>query len=244
MNFFRKVSQVFAIFFLSFFSHCGNNTDTPVIPFIFLTPAAVPQIAGIIPTSEYPIDINLIPDYQADTIPFKPEFILKYYVTNSEFNFVGYNLAITSAIPSLADTLNSSGFYLENGILPSFAHLPMEASTELSRMKKRRISNRNPPPGIVPFQHCEMYTFTMRAYLTSGMMSNPSASVSVCASLAPGKCPITSSCNTSTCRNASCSASEKNTCPVGTACNPCLISGKESSGCECPAGTSPPGCNP
>lgn len=244
MKFFYRVLRSIFLFPCILCSFCGTNTDTPVIPFIFLVPAGVPQIAGIIPTAEYPIDINLVPDYQADKIPMKPEFIFKYYVTNSEFNFVGYNLSITSATPSLADTLATGSIYMENGILPSFAHLPFEASTELSQMKRRRISNRVPPPGMVPFQHCEMYTFTMRAYLNSGMMSNPSASVSVCASLVPGKCPTDSSCNTTTCRNASCTAAEKTSCPVGTACNPCLITGKEGSGCECPVGTSPPGCNP
>ncbi|MCB1177588.1 MAG: hypothetical protein KDK36_08435 [Leptospiraceae bacterium] len=243
-----KIFRIFGKLILgalvSFQLNCGNNTDTPVIPFVFLTVAGVPQVVGIIPTTEYPIDSSLIPDGQADQIPLKPQFIIKYYVTNTEQNFAGYNLAITSATPSLAATYSTGNIYSENGILPSFPHLATEASTDPTRLKRRRLANRIPPPGLVPFQHCEVYTFTIRAYLTNGFMSNPSASVSACASPAPGKCPVGSSCNTSTCSNASCSATEKATCSVGTLCNPCLITGAESTGCECPAGVSPPGCNP
>jgi hypothetical protein len=234
---------ILSLLFSVFFS-CGNNTRTPVIPFIFFIPPGVPQISGVIPITDLPLDINLVPDGQSDRIPYKPEFILKYYVTNTEPNFVGYNLTITSAIPSLADTLAGGSVYAENGIQPSFPHLATESSTELSQQKKRRISNRIPPPGLVPFQHCEIYTFTMRAFFNNGVLSNPSASVSACANPFPGKCPIGSSCNPMNCSTSTCSASEKSTCPVGTACNPCLFAGTEGTGCECPVGVSPPGCNP
>lgn len=212
------------------------------MPFIFFTPPGVPQIVGVLPTAEIYLDPSLVIEGQADKTNYKPEFIIKYYVTNVEPNFVGYNLTITSAIPSLTDTLGGS-YYTENGILPSFPHLAIENSTEESQIKKRRIRNRVPPPGMLPFQHCEVYTFTLRAYFSNGVVSNPSTPVSACASLYPNKCPIGSSCNPLSCSNSNCSVTEKSICPVGTNCNPCLY-GDFSSGCECPKGTSPPGCNP
>ncbi len=221
---------------------CGSNTRTPVIPFIFFTPPGIPQIAGVVPTAEVYLDPALVIEGQADKINYKPEFVIKYYVTNTEPNFVGYNLTITSAIPSLTDTLGGS-YYTENGILPSFPHLAIESSTEEAQLKKKRIRNRIPPPGLIPFQHCEIYTFTMRAYFNNGVVSNPSTPVSVCASLYPNQCPIGSSCNPAICSNNNCSNLEKASCPVGTNCNPCLY-GDFRNGCECPRGISPPGCNP
>lgn len=236
--------KIISCFLLLFIFSCGTNTRTPVIPFIFFIPPGVPQILGIIPITELPIDSSLVIDGQADKIPFKPEFVIKYFVTNTEPNFVGYNLTITSAIPSLADTMSGGSVYTENGIQPSFPHLATEASTEISQLKKRRVSNRIPPPGMVPFQHCEIYTFTMRAYFNNGVLSNPSAPVSACASPYPGKCPVGSSCNPIVCADPNCSAATKQTCPVGTLCNPCLFPASASFGCECPQGSSPPGCNP
>lgn len=222
--------------------NCGTNTRTPVIPFLFLTPPGIPQIKGVIPTSEVYLDPSFVIYGQADKVAYKPEFILKYFVTNQEPNFVGYNLTITSAIPTLNDTLGGS-YYTENGVLPSFPHLAIENSTDESQLKKRRIRNRIPAPGLVPFQHCEVYTFTLRAYFNNGVVSNPSIPVSACASLYPNKCPVGSSCNPAICSNNNCSILEKQTCPVGTNCNPCLY-GNFANGCECPQGVSPPGCNP
>lgn len=236
----RKAFILCAVFVLN----CGTNTNTPVIPFIFFAPPGIPQIAGIIPTTEIPIPASLIIDGLGDKAPVKPEFVLKYYVTNTEQNFVGYNLSITSAVPTLADTMAGAAVYTESGILPSFPHLATEANTAKSKIVKRKIANRIPPPGMYPFQHCEVFTFTMRAYLNNGFTSQPSASVAACASPYPYKCPIGSSCNPTACSLSTCTADVKVTCPVGTYCNPCLISGQEGNGCECPAGTSPPGCNP
>ncbi|MDX1960428.1 MAG: hypothetical protein SFU98_17800 [Leptospiraceae bacterium] len=239
-----KLRKTIYSFILTFFFSCGVNTSTPSIPFIFFIPPGTPQIVGVIPTSSIPIDPSIFSSLPAEQFPFKPEFIIKYYVTNREQNFIGYNLSITSAIPSLADTQTGAAIYTENGIQPSFPHLATENSTDPTRIKKRKIANRVPAPGVYPFQHCEVYNFTMRAYFNNGVLSGPSVTVPACASLYPSQCTVGTSCNTSICNNASCSVAERQTCFVGTKCNPCLIASAINSGCECPAGTPPPGCNP
>lgn len=236
-----KISGI--LFFL--FLHCGSNTSTPVIPFIFFNPPGVPQVAGVIPIYEIPLPPSLVADGQADKVNYKPQFVLKYYVTNTEQNFVGYNLSITSATPSLADTQLGASVYAENGIFPSFPHIAVESSTDSSRIQKRKIENRIPPPGIFPFQHCESYTFTLRAVFTNGVLSNPSVPKATCASVYPSKCPVGTPCNPSACNTSSCTEAQKVSCSVGTLCNPCKLSEAERiGGCECPAGVSPPGCNP
>ena len=223
-------------------NNCGNNTNTPVVPLIFFNPPGVPQVAGVIPIYEVPLPDSAVVTGQAEKVPYKPEFVLKYYVTNTEANFVGYNLTITSALPTLADTQLGASVYAENGITPSFPHLAIEASTDADRLKRRKIANRIPPPGIYPFQHCESYTFTLRAVFNNGVISNPSVPVAQCASVYPYKCAVGTSCNPSYCAVATCSASEKKSCPVGTLCNPCKADAM--TGCECASGVSPPGCNP
>ncbi|MCB1143164.1 MAG: hypothetical protein H7A24_10310 [Leptospiraceae bacterium] len=227
-----------------FLVQCGKNTNTPAIPLIFFNPPSVPQIVGVIPIYDYPVESSMVATGQADKIPFKPQFVLKYYVTNTEQNFVGYNLSITSATPSLYDTQLGASIYTENGIVPSFPHLAIEASTEATNLKRRKIANRIPPPGLIPFQHCEVYTFTLRAVFSNGVISNPSFSVSQCASVFPSKCSEGTSCNPTYCATSTCSDAEKVACKVGTLCNPCLYPSLESGGCECPSGVSPPGCNP
>ncbi|MCE9501301.1 MAG: hypothetical protein K8R21_12510 [Leptospira sp.] len=227
--------------FLIFCSGCGTNTDTPTYPFILLIPPNIPQIVGIIPTDSATARSYSAAE-DAGTLSPKPEFFLKYYVTNTEQNFVGYNLFIFSTTPSLAETQAGGAPYLRNGVEPSFPHLATESSTERINLKYQRISDRIPPPGVTPFQKCEVYTFTLRAVFRNTIPSNPSAAVRACASKNPSACVVGSSCNSSDCSVASCSS--QSTCIVGTLCNPCKISGKELDGCECPAGTSPPGCNP
>jgi hypothetical protein len=238
------VRILFYIFMVYLLGSCGSNTNTPVVPFVFLTPPAVPQVVGILPIYEVFVPTSEVIDGLADKINYKPQFVLKYFVNNREQNFTGYNLTITTATPSLADTQLGASVYTENGILPSFPHTAIEASTEAANLKRRTIANRIAPPGMIPFTHCESYTFTLRAVFNSGVISNPSVPIAACASVYPSKCPVGSSCNTSTCANASCTATEKKSCSVGTLCNPCTVSGKEGNGCECPAGSSPPGCNP
>lgn len=245
-----------AIFLSLLLISCGNNTDTPVLPFIFLNPVGTPQIVGIISAvspietpggvTETGVDVPGDDLPSPEAIPFSPEFILKYYVTNQEQQFVGYNLYITTSTPSLAETMQGASTYLEDGVPPSFEHSPTESSTDILIVK--RISNRIPPPGQFPFQKCEVYTFTLRALLNNGMFSNPSAAVARCSSLYPGKCPIGTSCNPASCSDANscpsnCPSDANCNCPVGTNCNPCRFPDLEGTGCECPSGESPPGCN-
>lgn len=241
INIRRKILALLLIAFMNLIN-CGVNTDTPVIPFIFMNPVGVPQVAGVIPTTEFPV-VNT--QFNIDLSQTKPEFVLKYYVTNTEQQFIGYNLYITASVPSIAETMVGASVYTENGIQPSFAHSPLDASMDKSRIQKRLIANRIPAPGMYPFQKCEIYTFTLRALLNTGLPpSAPSIPVRACASLTPSKCSIGTSCNISACANSACSASDAASCPVGTLCNPCKVPNGDIFGCECRDGESPPGCNP
>lgn len=248
MLFLKKLSKYLYIFLFSFFIHCGTNTDTPVVlaPLIFLTsPINVPQLVGVIPTQEIPTSGTGISNLAGYVNPNAPEFIVKYFVTNTEQQFIGYNLSITSQNPTLIETQAGAAgsVYTENGIQPSFPHLATENSTAKENMKRRKISWRVPPPGIVYFQKCEMYNFTLRAILSNvPQASNPSVAVSACAGIDPSKCAVGSSCNPTACTDTQCSTTTKASCPVGTLCNPCTIldsSGNAKPGCECPDGVSP-----
>lgn len=220
---------------MGFYGNCGTNTDTPVAPFVFLIPVAVPQVFTILPSTSNVSEDLVTTGFDPSA---KPEYILKYFVTNREPQFVGYNLYITASTPSVAETL--SGEYLVDGIPPSFPHLPITASTESSRLITKKIKNHVPPPGLVPFQKCQVYTFSLRAFLNSGVISNQSTPVSMCSSINPSTCPIGSGCNSEICSQSSCSTPKS--CPVGTACNPCNYPGTEELGCPCPVGINPPGC--
>jgi hypothetical protein len=249
MQFFLKLLILFTMF------NCGTNTDTPVAfaPLIFLTnPINVPQFLGVIPTEEIPTSGPGIPDLPSSLAnPNKPEFIIKYWVTNSEPQFIGYNLSITSQVPTLIETQTGTGgsIYTENGIQPSFPHLSSENSTAPENLKRRKISWRIPPPGALFFQKCEVYNFTLRALLSNvPQSSNPSVAVSSCASTNPGKCPAGSGCNPTSCSVSGIIDTSNpysqclSSCLVGTYCNPCTIldsAGKPKLGCECPTSVSP-----
>ncbi|MCC5813674.1 MAG: hypothetical protein JJT78_02885 [Leptospira sp.] len=238
MIFFMRKSLCIVLFSLSIlsnFSRCGMNTDTPVAPFVFFVPVGVPQIFNLRPSTSNVNENLQVTGFEANA---KPEYILTYFVTNREPQFVGYNLYIGASIPSVAETL--AGEYLEDGIAPSFPHLPIEASTENNRLVTRKIKNFVPPPGLVPFQRCQIYTFSMRAFLNSGVISNQSTPVSVCSSVNPKACPVGSGCNPEICTQPNCGSRES--CPVGTECNPCNYPGTEEIGCPCPENVDPPGC--
>jgi hypothetical protein len=226
------------VFFLFF--RCGTNTDTPVAPFVFLVPVGVPQIFSVLPSTNntdesFNLRLDPLPEGQA-----RPEYYLQYFITNREPQFVGYNLYITTATPSVAETL--SGEFLEDGIPPSFPHLPIEESTESRRIITRKIKYQVPPPGLVPFQRCQIYNFTLRAMLNSGLVSNQGTTVSRCAAIRPDACPPGSGCNPERCTVANCDLPE--TCPVGTTCNPCRYDDDllRAIGCPCQPGDNPPGC--
>lgn len=223
------------IFFLH---HCGVNTDTSVSPFIFLIPPATPEISHILPINENYDDnyntVNLL-------VSPKPEYLLQYYVTNIEPQYVGNNVYITSTTPSVAETYNNlnSSLYLINGTQPSFAESPFKASNTI--LISHRIEYKTPPPGITNLQKCEIYTFALRAVLNTGVISQQSVPVSSCASMSPSSCPTGSGCNPDFCNVSSCGSPAS--CPVGTLCNPCKITGRGLTGCPCPSGVYPPGCN-
>ena len=207
-------------------------------------PLNVPQLVGVIPTEEIPTSGPGIGDLLGYINPNRPEYIIKYYVTNTEQQFIGYNLYITTQSPTLIETVSglSSSIYTENGIQPSFPHLSLENSTAKENLKRRKISWRVPPPGLAYFQKCEMYSFTLRAVLSNvQQFSNPSVPISACAGTDPSKCPAGSSCNPTSCTNSLCDLTTRATCPVGTLCNPCTIldSGFPRAGCECPDGVTP-----
>ncbi|WP_425460240.1 LIC11073 family putative lipoprotein [Leptospira semungkisensis] len=210
-----------------FFSFCGINTDVTQSPYVFVTPVSVPQIFSIVAIYDN-ID------------PHKPEYSLGYYITNEEPQFVGYNLYITFAIPSAGETLSNSNLYLENGVQPSFPALAVQAST--ANLTTHTVANLQAYAPIQMFQKCEVYTFTMRALLNTGITSNMSTPVTRCSTTYPDHCGTDTSCNPSACTVSSCSVSIRDSCPVGTACNPCT-KGNQATGCRCPSGETPPGCN-
>ena len=125
----------------TFLFSCGTNTDTPVVlaPLIFLTnPINVPQFVGVIPTEEISTTGTGIGNLIGYVNPNRPEYIVKYFVTNTEQQFIGYNLSITSQNPTLIETQAGAAgsVYSENGIQPSFPHLATENSTAKENMKK------------------------------------------------------------------------------------------------------------
>ncbi len=90
-----------------------ENTDTPVAPFIFLIPPAVPQILSVVS-----LNSNITDNFETDLLNFtaepRPEFLLRYFVTNREPQFVGYNLYVTTATPGVIQTIQ--GEWLEDGV--------------------------------------------------------------------------------------------------------------------------------
>ena len=232
-------SRFIALLMFAVFSNCGVNTDSQVNPYLLILPPGTPQIAHIIP-----INTNYDDNYVQSLKPvFNPrqEFLIQYYITNIEPQYVGNNVYISATSPTIAETYNNlnNNLYLENGVAPSFVHSPDTASN--TQLVTRRISYLSPPPNIVYLAKCEIFSFTMRSLLNSGVLSNPSAPVSGCVSQNPSSCLSSTSCNPISCQNPFCG--NPSSCPVGTLCNPCKISGREATGCPCPEGVSPPGCN-
>lgn len=137
------------------FLGCGRNTDVAQSPFIFISPIGVPQFLSIVAVNEGITNtMSKDTDFLSEPNDYKPEFLIRYYVTNAEPQFVGYNLYITTTAPSIAETLAAGSVYLENGVQPSFTHLSSEAPTSSSKLQTRRILNQIPPPGVFPFIKC------------------------------------------------------------------------------------------
>ena len=166
------------------FSACGVNTEQPVYPWITLTAVGAPAITSVAPVATYDADLELLMEYD-----------LKYYITNGEDGFLGYNLYIGTARSSAEATVLGVGGdpYLPNGITPSFSHVgaAVNTSTEVTQ----RITHFKPPPGPRFFDACDRYSFRLTAVVRTGAESYPSPEISACAITDTALCPKGSVCN-------------------------------------------------
>ncbi|MBU44722.1 MAG: hypothetical protein CMN76_15980 [Spirochaetaceae bacterium] len=170
---------------------CGTNTDRPVYSIFSLLSVAAPAIVDVAP-----VDISEglfgTPGYR-----LRYGFDVKYYVTNQEPEFVGYNLYITTTSLSTEAILTGIGTdpYLPLGYEPTFYHSPSEANTSSSSLITKRVTALKAPPGEIPFQICEKYFFRLQAVLLTGVESAPGPQISSCAFYDSTLCPSDSSCN-------------------------------------------------
>ena len=183
--------SLLTVLLLSSLPGCGTNTDRPVYSIFSILSVAAPAIVDVAP-----VDIS---EGLLGTPGFKLRygFDVKYYVTNQEPEFIGYNLYITTTSLSTEAILSGIGTdpYLPAGYEPSFYHSPSEADTSSSALITRRISAVKAPPGEVPFQVCEKYFFRLQAVLLTGIESAPGPEISGCAFYDSTLCPTDSSCN-------------------------------------------------
>lgn len=177
----KKLLFLFFIFLLQ----CGTNTNVPVYPIYNLIPIGSTAIVDIQPI-EIPLTENKI----------RIEFDIYYYVTNTEDEFIGYNLYISSSSisPDLAQAGIGINPYLPSGYEPTFYHTKEEASTLSKDIKKKRIPNLKPAPSEIPFQICERYFFRLKAVLRNGISAIPSPEISSCAVPKNLQCPTGSPC--------------------------------------------------
>ncbi|MCB1174134.1 MAG: hypothetical protein KDK39_11230 [Leptospiraceae bacterium] len=172
---------------LAFPASCGTNTNEPVYPlYSIISPVSVPAIVAIAPVSAPEI-----------ANPLRYEFDVKYYVTNREENFIGYNLYISSStVASNGGYVGISGEpWLVTGVAPSFSHKNNEVSTLSSALITRRIDNYKPAPSPIAFQYCEIYYFRLTAVVYNGLESNASPQVAACAATSSASCPVGTPCN-------------------------------------------------
>lgn len=162
---------------------CGTNTSTPVYPLLAtLSTVGVPAIISVTPVEVAALPPNV-----------KIEFDLKYYITNQEKEFIGYNLYISTTDTS---SLVASGKpYLPDGIEPSFPHVGATPSTAPADLITKRITDFKPAPSPIPFRICELYYFSLQAVTRNGIKSIPGNRVTACASTQPSLCPVGTGCN-------------------------------------------------
>jgi len=172
------------ILVLTGFSACGTNTEVPVYPLLsVISPPGTPAIISV-----EPVEVASLTDET-----YNIEFDLSYYITNSESNFLGYNLYITNqSEPS--DVASSGSPYLPNGVQPSFEHRDTEETTTSTDLIVQRISYQVPPPAPLTFNHCDQYTFRLAAVDIQGVESNQGVPVTACATVQPWLCDISSKC--------------------------------------------------
>ena len=187
----RWLSLQIALKLVAFFfplTSCGVNVDSTVSynP-VYYPYANTPAIFGISPR----------PNAQTGAYGFQ----LRYFVTNEELNFLGYNVYI-SLHPRTAENIiiaggsdGPDGPYSPNGVLPSFMHA--RDRTQVGQMISQNIDFFIPAPARTPFYLCQRYYFRLTAYLSNQLESLPSAQIRGCATASGGPeemCPARSSC--------------------------------------------------
>ena len=165
---------------------CGVNTDEPVYPLTIFNTAAPPAIVAVEPVEVLTLGETALPEY-------KIQFDVSYYLTNQEAGFLGYNLYMTSTDSSPDNP--TAGPYLPLGYEPTFSHIGESPDTSLDHRITQRVTHFKPPPGESPFEFCEIYYFTMRAYTRHGIESPPAPSVTACAAKNRLQCPTQTACN-------------------------------------------------
>jgi hypothetical protein len=180
----RKAISAISIIIISggILTGCGTNTETPIYPLLaVLTPVGTPVIIAV-----RPVESILTGDYRI-------QFEIDYYVTNTENEFAGYNLYISSLTES-PDARTSGTPYLPAGIMPSFYHTSSEADTSSESLVTQSVLYANAPPDQINFQLCEKYYFSLAAYSTTGNTSFKSLQKSACAVIDRSLCPVDSIC--------------------------------------------------
>ena len=170
-----SLSLVFGIF------SCGTNTDSPVYPISSILSIGSPTLVNIEPVS---------------TVGEAPYFKVSYFVTNTEDEFIGYNLYISQTYLSTESIITGAAgaAYLPLGIDPTFRHTKSDASTLSSKLKTEPVMNFKAPPSPEPFQFCRTYYFALRAVLLNGQYSQPGPQLSACLTDAVF-CPTRNDCN-------------------------------------------------
>ena len=180
--------KILYFIFLVCFSYCGMNVDVPSLPVALDYPVAVK-----------PSIVSLRFEESDDA---ENQFIIEYYVNNSESQFVGYNLYI-STVPSAFGNIQikeKKNIYLEYGIEPSFSHNralenSLNSSLDSQEIVSKRIPHYKAPPVPENFYSCLVYYFRLTAYLRGGFESEASDEVEGCAANNASSCPLAKPCN-------------------------------------------------
>jgi len=174
------------LFFILFLSvSCGVNTDKPVYPlFTLFTPVQSPALVSVTPVAIW-----------TTSTQYKIEFDIRYYITNQEPEFQGYNLITSTTSTSAQNTGFGSVTYLPNGVEPSFEHIGAKPSTASKDLITQRVINYKAAPSPLPFQLCEQYYFRLQALTSNGIRSNYGNQISACAIMDINLCSKGTVCN-------------------------------------------------
>lgn len=180
----RQIAILLTASFLSLFNNCGVNTEEPVYPLVTLTAVGAPAITSVQPVATFDTNLQLL-----------MQFDLKYFITNAEDGFLGYNLYIRTASSAAEATVLGIGGdpYLPRGNAPSFPHVGATVNTTTETTQ--RITHYKPPPGPRIFDACDRYYFRLTALIRTGAESYPSPEISACAITDVTLCPKGGVCN-------------------------------------------------